>query len=435
LRARAAPGQRLPPRPGEDLLVALVDQLGVGDRNLARQRAQQGPFPFHGRRRQPVLDQLVEGGVHPADEEAGHAGHARRIAAARQEPLQARQIRLGDLLVHVLREQQRGVDVDAFADQLLDGGNPLRRRRNLDHQVVAPDRAPQPSRLVERGGCVEREQRRHLQADEPVAPRAPLVHAAQGVGSVLDVADREALVEALRVQPARARRLQHVPVVGAAGDRLLEDRRIRGHAAQAVLVDQAAQLAASDQAAAQIVEPDRLAEDGQRAQRILEGGHLGEAPEVARLTAEAGVDERVDQLVRQLHADHAPAQHEHVHVVVLDTLMRRIGVVAQPGADAGHLVGGHRGADAAAAQQDAAFGVVPLQRGAHRLGEVRVVDRLVAVRPDVQHLALLREQERLGRLLQLEAGVIATDRDAHRPPQSGQVQSLISTRSVPCSCA
>ena len=43
------------------------------------------------------------------------------------------------LLVGVLREQQRHVDVDAFADQLLNGGNALRRRRNLDHQVVAAD--------------------------------------------------------------------------------------------------------------------------------------------------------------------------------------------------------------------------------------------------------------------------------------------------------
>ena len=108
-----------------------------------------------------------------------------------------------------------------------------------------------------------------------------------------------------------------------------------------------------------------------------------------------------------------PPEDEHVHVVVLDALVRRVGVVAQPGADAGHPVRRHRRAHAAAAHDDAAVGAVPAQGGADRLGVVGVVDRLVAARPDVEHLAVLGGEERLHRLLEIEAGVIGPNRDAH----------------------
>ena len=89
LGLRAPRRQRLPARPGEDLLVALVGQLGVGDGHLARQRAQQRLLPgVRSSTRQPLGDHAVEGGVDPADEEAGHAGHPGRIAAAGGEALQ-----------------------------------------------------------------------------------------------------------------------------------------------------------------------------------------------------------------------------------------------------------------------------------------------------------------------------------------------------------
>ena len=48
---------------------------------------------------------------------------------------EAREIGFGDLLIDLLREQQRDVDADAFADQMLDRGQAFRRRRHLDHQI------------------------------------------------------------------------------------------------------------------------------------------------------------------------------------------------------------------------------------------------------------------------------------------------------------
>jgi hypothetical protein len=418
----------------EDLQVALVGQLGVGDRHPASQRTQQGLFPRPGRlRRQPLGDQGIERGVDAADEEAGHAGHAGRIAAAVDQALQTIDVGLGDLTVDVAVEQQGDIDVDAFADQLLDGRNARRRRRDLDHQVVPADRAPQTAGLGQRAGGVHGQQRRHFQADVPIPPRAVAIHRPQGIGRVPDVPHRQAFVQALGVHPPRLRRCEEVAVVRAASDSLLEDRRIGRHPGQSVLLDQAVQLAAGDQTAANVVQPDGLTEHLQGAQRILQRRHLGQPPQVAGLAAEARVEEGVNQLARQLDPDHPSAQHQHVHVVVLHPLMGGIGVVAQAGPHAWDPVRRHRRPDPAAAQDDAPFSAVPLQGRPDRLGIVRVVDGIAAAGAHVQHLAVLGEQERLGRFFQVEAGVIGSDGYPHG--QSGQVQSVISLRSVPCSWA
>ena len=52
---------------------------------------------------------------------------------------------------------------------------------------------------------------------------------------------------------------QRASIFVALADRLLEDRRIRGNALQPVALDQRGQLALLDQAALEIVQPDRLA--------------------------------------------------------------------------------------------------------------------------------------------------------------------------------
>ena len=81
------------------------------------------------------------------------------VTAIRNEPLQAGDVRLRDLLVNFLREQQCHVDVDPFADQLLDCGHAPWGRWDFDHQIVTAHSAPQSTGLVECAGCVVREER------------------------------------------------------------------------------------------------------------------------------------------------------------------------------------------------------------------------------------------------------------------------------------
>src|SRR5207244_13307813 len=80
------------------------------------------------------------------------------------------------------------------------------------------------------------------------------------------------------------------------------------------------------------------------------------------------------------------AQAEHVHVVVVDALMGRIGIVAHPGPDAFDLASGHADADPAAADDDAALGPAVPDRVADPAREDRVVGRRPIGRAEIDRL-------------------------------------------------
>src|SRR5690348_8364547 len=81
----------------------------------------------------------------------------------------------------------------------------------------------------------------------------------------------------------------------------------------------------------------------------FELGHLGEPVGVPSPAHEAGTEEGAHELAAELGADDLGAETEDVHVVVLDALVRGVGVVADRGTDPGDLRGRDRGADARAA--------------------------------------------------------------------------------------
>ena len=96
------------------------------------------------------------------------------------------------------------------------------------------------------------------------------------------------------------------------------------------------------------------------------------------LAAEAGVQKRVHQLKRKAWPNDPRAQAEHVHVVVLHSLMRAVGVVAHACAYAAKFVGRRRNADAAAADQKSTLGPAGLHGFGHQLGVIRIIVRQVA---------------------------------------------------------
>ena len=164
-----APGRKLvPARPGKQLLVFLIGELRVGDGDLALQRGQ--PLLLAGivGAGDLLVELLVDRAVDAADEEARDARDMGGIAAGLDVFFQSREICLGDLDIDLLREQQRDVDADAFADQMLDRGKAFRCRRHLHHQVLAADVIPEPLGLGDGALGIHREIRRDLQADKAV---------------------------------------------------------------------------------------------------------------------------------------------------------------------------------------------------------------------------------------------------------------------------
>src|SRR5579885_3467249 len=107
---------------------------------------------------------------------------------------------------------------------------------------------------------VRGKQRRHLQADVAVAPARSFINRAEGVGSVLNVAYSQLFIDAVGIEvPIACQLLERVRIVVAAGNRLLEDRRVGSHAPQPVLLDHSLELAARKQVPANVIQPDRLA--------------------------------------------------------------------------------------------------------------------------------------------------------------------------------
>ena len=260
LRLGAFGRELLPARAREQALVVLVGELGVGDGDLALQRAQ--PFLLAGivGPGDLLVELLVDGAVDAADEERGDAGDMGGIAALGDVFFQAGDIGLRDLAIDLLREQQRDVDADAFADQMFDRGQALRRRRHLDHQILALDVLPEPLGLGDGALGVHRQIGRDLEADEAVAAVQGVVNRAQHVGGILDVLDRERLEQVGHRPVALLQRLADRAVIFVrTADRLLENRRVRRHPFDAVGLDQRLEVALGDEAAGKEVQPDRLA--------------------------------------------------------------------------------------------------------------------------------------------------------------------------------
>src|SRR5438132_2053 len=125
-------------------------------------------------------------------------------------------------------------------------------------------------------------------------------------------------------------------------------------------------------------------------------------------------EERAHKLDRETRADHFGAEAEDVHVVVLDALVRGIDVVADRSADATHLRGGNRSADAGAADEDAPLRPAALDRLAELTSLVRVVDpHRIGIGPEVDDL-VPSGRKRLEHLLaQVHAAVVKRNANDH----------------------
>src|SRR5690606_20668659 len=128
----------------------------------------------------------------------------------------------------------------------------------------------------------------------------------------------------------------------------------------------------------------------------------------------------VGDLQGEPRAGDARSQAQHVGVIVLPGHPGRIGLRAQRGPHAGHLVGRDGHADAGAADQDAPV-APPRGHGlGHQTGVVGVVARLTARGAHVHHGVAGRLKMDHQLLLQVKPSVVAADGDPHaRRPLPG----------------
>ena len=139
-------------------------------------------------------------------------------------------------------------------------------------------------------------------------------------------------------------------------------------------------------------------------------GDLGDALAVP-FRAPRGGEERVGDLEGQALADHPGAEGQHVGVVVLAGVAGHRGVVGVGGADARDLVGGHRGADAGAVDDDPGRAGAGRDQAGDDVGEVRVVHGVRAVGAAVGDGEALLAQVLDEDGLEGEAAVVRADGD------------------------
>ena len=166
-------------------------------------------------------------------------------------------------------KEQRDVDVDAFADELLNGGQPFCRRRDFDENIGAIQRPPQTTSLQNRAFSVMRQVWIDFQTHISIPRVRLIVHGSELVGCALHVALGESFVNHLGALPLEGHGPDVLLIILAAGNGLLEDRWIGGHAPQSIFLDQPPQLATEDQIPPGVVQPDRLAELCQLQQGVL----------------------------------------------------------------------------------------------------------------------------------------------------------------------
>ena len=120
------------------------------------------------------------------------------------------------------------------------------------------------------------------------------------------------------------------------------------------------------------------------------------------------------QVPRKLNTHDTGPEHKHIHIVVFDALVRRIGVVTQACAYARQFVGRNRRTHTAPANQHTAVDILRLNRASDRFGKVGVVVALVVlVCSKINNLVIASSEFVRQFVLQFETGVVASNSYAH----------------------
>ncbi len=146
---------------------------------------------------------------------------------------------------------------------------------------------------------------------------------------------------------------------------------------------------------------------------LLYRPHFGQPALVPLLVRELGGDERPGQLLRHLRPDHPTAEDEHVHVIVLDALVRRVGVVTEAGANTRNFIRGNARAHTAPTHEHATLSLTVQDCLADLLRVIRVVDRRFVVRAEIVHVVASDPKGRGDIGFDLESRVIGGHGNAH----------------------
>ena len=224
-----------------------------GGRRASRSRSRASLQPC--RLAADLVEPPVRLRVDARDEEARHRRDIRRVAAAGDEPLEPADVGLDHRRVALEREDQRHVDRPALRDAVLDRGKAGHGRRDLHEHVRLVDLLVQPDRLLERRLAVVGQRRVDLDRDVAVDAARALPDRLHQVAGAADVLHRQLEEDLGRIVLGLQQLAELLVVPVARGERLLEDRRVRGDADDRVLLHQPGELTRLEHLARDRVDP------------------------------------------------------------------------------------------------------------------------------------------------------------------------------------
>ena len=160
-----------------------------------------------------------------------------------------------------------------------------RARKGKDHEGLTREKLIEAYRIMytsrkidDREILLKRQQKIYFQMSgaghEAIGTARRVIDRPQHVRGRADVVTHKAPIRVLDREALACALLEVLVVALPRGHCLLEDRRVRGHAAHAVLVDVPRELARSDRAAPEVVHPHALPERGKAAHRVHRGRHV-----------------------------------------------------------------------------------------------------------------------------------------------------------------
>ena len=239
--------------------VALIREFGGGDSAFATQGQRFAADLF-----ELCVDECVEA----RQKQARDRHDSRHIAAGGVPTLKAAHVGLGYGIGLGEGEYEHDVDADSGFDELLNRLDARVSGRHLDEHIGPVHRRFQAQARRQRAGSVVCQCRRDLQADVAAAAAAVAILRQEQVACLLYVGNDQGFVACFGAQRGFFQCGELVFVVAPARNGLVKDRRVGGDPGDAVLRDEAREMALSEQGAGKVVEPDLLAVLAYLEQRI-----------------------------------------------------------------------------------------------------------------------------------------------------------------------
>ena len=128
---------------------------------------------------------------------------------------------------------------------------------------------------------------------------------------------------------------------------------------------------------------------------------------------EAGIDERANKFRGDFFSDNTCPNTQDIHIVMLDTLVGRVRVVANSGSNARNLICGDTDSDATTANQDSSIRTLAEDLFPYLASEVRIIDGTIGVRSAIDDFMSFGLHDQHHPLLQWKTAMITAKSESH----------------------